>query len=154
MTIRKPLYWLALLLGALLAFAAFSPGASPMADAQSDNPQGTTFGYVRFDDVPGESVDRDHPGWSDILSFQLGAYQSGFGDSASSRPGGGAGKATIEDLIVVKKLDSAGTYLARYAVNGNSLAEVELELAAPNPEGRLVYYEIKLENARITSHTR
>ena len=41
--------------------------------------------YIKFDGVDGEAQDKDHKGWSDIMSFSQGLHQPGGGSTGATR---------------------------------------------------------------------
>ena len=75
--------------------------------------------YVKFDGVDGESVDRDHKGWINLLSFSQGQYLPG------SSPGDGASRtaSTFKKMILRKKLDKASPKLAEAVCRGRSFLQ-------------------------------
>ena len=76
--------------------------------------------FLKLDGIKGESVDSNHKGESDILSFSWGASQA-----AVQTPGsrGGAGKVHFQDIQFVKKTDSASPLLMLHCASGEHIKE-------------------------------
>ena len=60
--------------------------------------------FLKIDGIDGESTDDRHKGEIDIQSFSWGVSNSG---SMSSGSGGGAGKASFQDIHFTRQLDKA-----------------------------------------------
>jgi len=107
--------------------------------------------YIKFDGIDGESQDKAHKGWSEIVSFS----------QPISKPGGGAtgptrrrGDVVLDDIVVVKQLDKASPKLAESICNGKVFPKVEIHLTGPS-EGSTcqgTFYAYELKNVMITSY--
>lgn len=101
-------------------------------------------GYLKFEGIDGESKDKDHKDWIDVLSIDWGASKP----SATApgerlmQPKMGAGSVTV-----TKRLDNASPALARRKKFNRKTGKVILH--APNPRGGFLKYELK--NVMITS---
>jgi type VI secretion system secreted protein Hcp len=97
--------------------------------------------------IKGESQDSDHKGEIDVLSWSWGMQ---------GRPslGGGAasGKATINDLKIIKRLDSASTALMLALRTNEPIQKAVLTLRKAG-KGQLEYFKITIEQGRVTSLT-
>ncbi len=105
--------------------------------------------YIKFEGIEGESSVRDD-GEIDILSFSWGMSQSGVAQTAR---GGGAGKVSVQDLTINKRIDKASPKLMEVVASGRHIPEVTLELERSPPEHEvvtLVKYELK--NVFVTSY--
>nr|WP_081281514.1 MULTISPECIES: type VI secretion system tube protein Hcp [Mycolicibacterium] len=60
--------------------------------------------FAKIGDIKGESTDARHPDEIDVVSFSWGVAHTG---STGSGAGGGAGKPTFQDLLIVHTIDSA-----------------------------------------------
>ena len=60
--------------------------------------------FAKIGDIKGESLDAKHKDEIEVLSFSWGVANSG---SAAPGGGGGAGKATFQDLSIVHGIDKA-----------------------------------------------
>lgn len=97
--------------------------------------------------IKGESQDEDHKGEIDVLSWSWGMQ-------AKSSLGGGlaSGKATIHDLKVLKRVDSASTALMSALRNNESIQKAVLTLRKAG-KSQLEYMTITIEQGRVVSLT-
>jgi type VI secretion system secreted protein Hcp len=97
--------------------------------------------------IKGESQDGQHKGEIDVLSWSWGMQ-----GKPSLGGGGASGKATINDLKIVKKIDSASTALMLALRTNEEIQKAVLTLrkAGQNP---LEYLKITIEQGRVTSLT-
>jgi len=73
--------------------------------------------FAKIGDIKGESVDSKHKDEIEVLSFSWGVTNPG---SISPGGGGGAGKATFQDLTIVHNIDKAYEGLCHgYAPKGS-----------------------------------
>jgi type VI secretion system secreted protein Hcp len=106
--------------------------------------------YIKFDGVEGEAQDKDHMGWSDLLSFSQGLHQPGGGATGPTRR---RGDVILDDVQVTKELDKASPKLAESVCKGKMYPKVEIHLDRVLPNGsNLVYYKYELTNARVVSY--
>lgn len=106
--------------------------------------------FLKITDIKGESTDKDHKDWIEILSFNWGVSQMASG-TASSSGGGSTQRADFQDLSIVKELDSASPLLNKACWGGTHIAEVVLEFNRAAGDKRQKYMEYKLENVIISS---
>ena len=99
-------------------------------------------GYIKFDGIDGESVDKDHKDWINLLSFSDDSKIRE--DSVSTRY-----QYDVSDIIVVKELDKSSPKLAESIAMGKVFPKVEIHLDS----GKETYYVYKLTNVMITSYT-
>lgn len=79
--------------------------------------------YIKFDGVDGESQDKDHKKWSDLLSFSQGAH-----------PGKGRGGALVlDDVELEMVIDSATDALFESIMRGEVISGFEVELCEGRP---------------------
>ena len=106
--------------------------------------------YIKFDGIDGEAQDKDHKGWSDILSFTQGINKPGGGGTGATRR---RGDVVLEDIIVAKELDKASPKIAESMCKGKVYPKVEIHLTASYTDaGRITYYAYKLKNAQVLSY--
>ncbi len=103
--------------------------------------------YLKVDGVTGESMDANHKGWIDIVSFVWGGSQSG---SMSSGGGGGAGKVSFSDLQVITNMDKASSTLMSYCSSGKHVPEVKLSMCKAGGL-QIEYSTIVLNDVIVTS---
>jgi type VI secretion system secreted protein Hcp len=87
--------------------------------------RGATTMYLKAEGIKGESTDKVHKEWIEVLSFSTGVTQSG---SAHAGGGAGAGKATVQPFVVTKLVDASSPQFFLSACNGKHLKEVVLEV--------------------------
>lgn len=130
----------------LATSASAQPGAiiTP-APAQPADPI-----YIKFDGVDGESQDRDHKDWIELLSFSQGQYLS----VSSGAPGGAAvGRLVFEEFALKKTLDKSSPKLAEACCKGTVFPNVQLHLARPSSGGtQATYYTYEMKNVIVTSY--
>ena len=143
-----------LVLAGLLIFSLLVIASGPEPIALSDWTISSSSGaltsmYVKFEGVDGEAEDKDHKGWSDILSFSQG-QSSAVGSTGSTRL---RGDVVFEDIVVVKELDKASPKLAEAVCLGKVFPRVEIHLTRSYTDaGRVTYYRYELRNVQIASY--
>lgn len=105
--------------------------------------------FLELEGVKGESVDKTHKGKIDILAWSWGVSNSG---TYHQGTGGGAGKASFQDISITKYIDAASAELMLYCANGKHFKKGKLIVrkAGENP---LEYIIIELENVLVTSYS-
>lgn len=78
--------------------------------------------YIKFDGVDGESTDRDHKGWIDVMSVSQARAPR---DAASGLP---TGKRQHKPLTITKPIDKASPILAKSLANGSPLSNVTVSV--------------------------
>ena len=107
--------------------------------------------FLKLDGIPGESTDKRHEDWIELLSFSHGINQpaSTLGSSCGTRS---AERADFSDLSIVKIVDKASPKLQEARVNGAHIPNVTLELCRPAGDKKVCYFTIRMENAIVTSY--
>jgi type VI secretion system secreted protein Hcp len=103
--------------------------------------------FIKIGDIKGESTDDKHKGEIDVLSWSLGATQSG---TSGSGGGGGAGKVQVQDLTFTKYIDKATPTLFKYCCSGEHIGPVLLTVRKAGGTA-LEYLKISLEEAIVSS---
>jgi type VI secretion system secreted protein Hcp len=95
--------------------------------------------------IKGESQDDSHKGEIDVISWSWGMQ-------AKANIGGGTatGKATINDLRIVKRVDSASTALMLALRTNEEITKAVLTLRKAG-KGQLEYFKITIEQGRVTA---
>jgi len=105
--------------------------------------------YIKFAGIDGESQDKDHKGWSDLLSFSQPMHKPGTGTGATRR----RGDVVVEDITVAKELDKASPKLAESMCKGKVFDKVDIHLTASYTDaGRVTYYAYELKNVQVVSY--
>jgi type VI secretion system secreted protein Hcp len=97
--------------------------------------------------IKGESQDDQHKGEIDVLSWSWGMQ-------AKANIGGGTatGKATINDLRIVKRVDSASTALMLALRTNEPIQKAVLTLRKAG-KGQIEYLKVTIEQGRVISLT-
>ena len=107
-------------------------------------------GYIKFDGVDGEAQDKDHKGWSDLVSFSQSISKPGSGTGSTRR----RGDVVLDDLQVTKELDKSSPKIAEAVCKGKVFPKVEIHLTASYTDaGRVTYYAYELKNAQVVSYS-
>ncbi len=106
--------------------------------------------YINFEGIEGECQDKDHKGWSDLLSFNQGLVQPGAGATGATRR---RGDVIVEDIACVKELDKSSPKIAEAVCKGKVFDKAEIHLTASYTDsGRVTYYAYELKKALVTSY--
>lgn len=107
-------------------------------------------GFIKFDGVDGESKDKEHKGWIDILSYGAGADKPESGAAGASRR---RGSVVLEDFTFAKKVDKTTPILSEPICKGEAFKEVVVELCKPATGGdQHCYLKYEMKNVYITSY--
>ena len=100
--------------------------------------------FLRMDGVPGDSI--EHPGYTDILSFEWGMSQSAV---AGIPRAAGSGRAEVLELSLTHMQDIASPYLMFRCARGDRLMDATLELWTI-AETSQKFYELRLDDIIIS----
>jgi len=103
--------------------------------------------FIKIADIKGESTDDKHKDEIDVLSWSMGAAQSG---TSGIGGGGGAGKVTMQDLTFTKYVDKATPTLFKMCCSGTHIDKVLLTVRKAGGTA-LEYLKISLEDAIVSS---
>ena len=106
--------------------------------------------FLEIAGIKGESSDKDHKDWIEVLSFNWGVSQQASA-SASSSGGGSSQRADFQDLSIVKELDMASPLLNKACWGGTHIDKVTLQLNRAAGDERQKYMEYILENVIISA---
>ena len=113
-------------------------GASEEAEAAA---------YLKFEGIEGESTDKGHEKWIDVLSFSHTMYTPQ--TSTTSGTSSQRGNVVIEDITVTKELDKSTPKISEKLLAGEVIPKLELELTSSS--GTYLRYE--LNKVMITSYS-
>jgi type VI secretion system secreted protein Hcp len=103
--------------------------------------------FLKFEPaLEGESLDKKHKNEIEILSWSWGVSQAG---SMSHGGGGGAGKATIHDMHLSKKVDKASADLFMKCASGKHFTKATLVQRKAGGEQE-EFYKVELTEVVIT----
>jgi type VI secretion system secreted protein Hcp len=103
--------------------------------------------FLKINGIEGESLDTAHKNEIEVLAFSWKAMQESAMHAGS---GGGAGKATVEDLEFEHFVDRSSPNLMKYCLTGKHVPEAKLTMrkAGGNP---LEYLKFTFSDIIITS---
>lgn len=101
--------------------------------------------FLKMQGITGEASDAEHKGEIDVVSWSWGLQAP-----TSVHTGQAAGRATLSELHVVKRVDQSSPTLMSFLRNNKLVPQVQLTVrkAGKLP---LEYFKIELENVRVTS---
>jgi type VI secretion system secreted protein Hcp len=105
--------------------------------------------FLKLDPLKGESLDKDHKGEIDVVSWGWGLDQTGTFHMGS---GGGAGKVNVHDLSFTHHLDTASTDLMNACATGKHLPKGVL-IVRKAGDKPLEFLKITLEDILVASVT-
>ncbi len=97
--------------------------------------------------IKGESQDQQHKGEIDVLGWSWGMQAK-----ASLNPGTATGPVAVNELKIVKKVDSASTALMSALRTNEPLKEAVLTVRKSGPKA-VDYLKITIEQGRVTALT-
>lgn len=105
------------------------------------------FLSINDKEIKGEAQDKEHKDEMDILAWSWGLSQSG---SFHHGGGGGAGKASFQDISITKWVDLASTQLALYCANGDHFDKAVLTVRKAGKKP-VDYIVITMTDVLVTS---
>lgn len=103
--------------------------------------------FLELKGVKGESQDKIHKDKIDVLAWSWGVSQSG---SFHVGGGGGAGKASFQDISVTKWVDKSSSSLMRMCANGEHIPSGKLIVRKAGKKP-LEYIVMELKKVMVTS---
>lgn len=103
--------------------------------------------YLKIGDIKGESTDKNHVDWIEVLSFDNGV---------EIIEGSTQGQRQHKPFVISKPIDKATPLLMEAMVQGTSLEDIVLEVDRPFPgtDGTgIVYYLVRISDGHLTDHT-
>ena len=105
--------------------------------------------FAKIGDIKGESLDAKHKDEIEVLSFSWGVTHAGIMPPGG---GGGAGKATFQDLSIVHTIDKASPRLLQACATGTHLKEATITHRKAG-KGQQEFLIIKMNDIIITGVT-
>jgi type VI secretion system secreted protein Hcp len=102
---------------------------------------------MKIDGIDGESKIKDHEDEIDVLAWSWGMSQAG---SFHSGGGGGAGKASVQDLSFTKWVDKSTHALMLHCCNGAHIDNIALVVRKAGKDA-LDFLKIDMEKCIVTS---
>ncbi|MEL6682860.1 MAG: type VI secretion system tube protein Hcp [Pseudomonadota bacterium] len=104
-------------------------------------------GYLKIDDIPGESKRADHEDEIDVHGVHWKIEQL---SSAARGSGRTQSRAQVESLVCYKETDASSVYLALSCMQGKSIPSATLALRKDSGDAHLDYLIITMENVVVT----
>jgi len=105
--------------------------------------------FLKLEKIKGESKDKVHKDSIHVLAWSWGLSQSG---STHLSSGGGAGKASFQDISITKYVDKASATLMEYVATGEHI--VKAQLIVRNAGGKpLEYIKIDMKDLIVSSYS-
>lgn len=106
-------------------------------------------GYVKIGDIKGESVDKEHKDWINLLSVSQGLTRPmPQGSSGSTRQ---RGSVSCGDVTLVKELDKSSPKLLEAICDGTVFPEVLIDMVTSTGAGnRKPYFTWVLKNVMVS----
>ncbi|HEY2021846.1 type VI secretion system tube protein Hcp [Paraburkholderia sp.] len=103
--------------------------------------------FLKINGIDGESTDATHKDEIDVLSWSWSVTQQ---SNMHVGSGGGAGRATVDDLSFVHYIDRATPNLTQYCLTGKHIDEAKLVVrkAGGNP---LEYIKLTMNDVLVTA---
>ena len=105
--------------------------------------------FIKIGDLKGESIDDKHKDEIQVLAWSWGMSQSG---TTHAGPGGGAGKASFQDLSITHYIDKSSPNLMMACANGKHFSEALLTVRKAG-EKPLEYLKVTMTDLIVTSCT-
>jgi type VI secretion system secreted protein Hcp len=104
--------------------------------------------FLKIDGIPGESADSKHKDEIDIQSFSWGVTQGG---TFSHGGGGGAGKATFQDLHFTMRVSKASPKLMLACADGEHIKKAVL-IARKAGKEQQEFYKVTMSDLLVSSY--
>jgi type VI secretion system secreted protein Hcp len=103
--------------------------------------------FLKIDGVDGDSKDKDHDKWIDILNWSWGAHHP-----SSMQMGGGTsgGSAQVEQIRIQAKTSSATATLCKFLMEGE-VKTINIHTTMKFKKEEKTWVEVELINASISS---
>jgi type VI secretion system secreted protein Hcp len=106
--------------------------------------------FLELGDIKGESKDAKHAGKIDVLAWSWGLSNSG---TFHTGTGGGAGKASINDISFTKWIDKASCAIMSACISGEHVKKAKLIVRKAGGKNPLEYFVMTLESVLVSSYS-
>lgn len=101
--------------------------------------------FIRLDGIDGESHDKAHAKWIDVIGFGHGAMQN----VAAGRATSVSGRGQFQPFVFTHLVDKATPKLQQYCMSGQKVAKVAFQVCRAVSGAQVPVYEVTLENVKI-----
>ena len=127
-------------------FGSSDSSESPPLSSDSSS-DGFSKMFLEVSGVVGESTDKSHTQWIEILSFNMGMSKPSSGTTMSRS----RGDIIVEDIIIVKEVDKSSPKLMEKCAKGQVVTEAVIEFCQDVGGSFETVYRYELSNVLITS---
>ena len=104
--------------------------------------------FIKYHGIEGESDDKNHIEWTDVLSLDWGIQMRYPGLAGQSRR---RSAPEVEDLVLTMAYEKAAPKLQEKCLRGEVIPKLEIEFTATYGGARTTYLRYELKNVIITS---
>lgn len=101
--------------------------------------------FLKIDGIDGQSNDKGHGKWIELLSFGHGSIQN----VTLARGSDVAGRGQFTPFVFSHLVDKATPKLQQFCMNGQKIAKVEFHVCRAIAGVQVPVYEIKMENVKV-----
>ncbi|MEN8114807.1 MAG: type VI secretion system tube protein Hcp [Actinomycetota bacterium] len=105
--------------------------------------------FAKYDGVDGESNDKNHPQWIEVLGVEWGAHSPEAGVGADSRR---RGSAVADDFVLTFVYEKAVPKLADKLFKGAVIPQLKVEFTRDFGLGSVTYLKYELTNVKVTDY--
>ncbi len=102
--------------------------------------------FIKIDGIDGQSDDKAHGKWIEVVSFTHGSVQN----VSVARGADIGGRGQFLPFSFTHLVDKATPKLQQFCMNGQKIAKVEFHVCRAVAGASTAVYEVKLENVKIT----
>jgi len=103
--------------------------------------------FVKLDGIDGQSEDKGHSKWIEVINFSFGGTQN----VTMQRGADVSGRGQFEPFIFSHLVDKATPKLQQFCMNGQKIAKAELSVCRAIAGAQTEVLNVKLENVKIAS---
>jgi type VI secretion system secreted protein Hcp len=104
-----------------------------------------TVFFLKLDGIDGQSTDKKHDKWLDVISFSHGTAQN----ASIQRAGDVAGRGQFEPFVFTHAVDKASPKLQQCCMKGDKIAKAQFQYCRVVGGESTPVYEFTLENCRV-----
>ncbi|MBQ3683441.1 MAG: type VI secretion system tube protein Hcp [Succinimonas sp.] len=101
--------------------------------------------FIKLDGIDGESADKGHGKWIEVVDFKLGSMQN----VTSGRSTDVSGRGTFMPFTFTHLLDKASPKIQQYCMNGSKIAKVQFNVCRAIAGVQVPVYEVTMEQCKI-----
>ena len=101
--------------------------------------------FIKLDGIDGESADKSHAKWIEVVNFKHGAQQN----VTAGRTTDVSGRGSFTPFTFVHLLDKASPKIQQFCMNGQKIAKVTFNVCRAIAGVQVPVYEVTMENCKI-----